>query len=190
MRPEERKKTCQGPYDLFLKCWFRFCQQWEVVWRCLWHIKCMRMWLFFTLRLFFSSFFLIQFNACCCGSIHNGNRLPLVVRIPFCTDNSSGGKPSEPHLFHSTQLNHQPANTKDTPAYFTWFDKFTLCAVSFKFHNLQWAPSLSHLLISTSSVRRFSSLKGWLIGMPLSCTSFTHISQIISALKSELKAPA
>lgn len=27
-----------------------------------------------------------------------GKRLALVVRIPFCTDSSSGGNPSEPHL--------------------------------------------------------------------------------------------
>ena len=56
---------------------------------------------FCTFSLFFSSFFLIQLRACCWGSIHMGNRLPLVVRIPFCTDSSSGGKPSEPHLSHS-----------------------------------------------------------------------------------------
>lgn len=51
-----------------------------------------------TLRLLFCSFFLIQLSACCCGSMHMAKRLPLLVRIPFCTESSSGGKPSEPHL--------------------------------------------------------------------------------------------
>lgn len=51
-----------------------------------------------TFKLFFSSFFLIQLRACCCGSMHKGKRLALVVRMPFCTESSSGGRPSEPHL--------------------------------------------------------------------------------------------
>ena len=49
-------------------------------------------------RLFGSSFFLIQLMACCWGSIHSGNLLAFVVRIPFCTDSSSGGRPSLVHL--------------------------------------------------------------------------------------------
>lgn len=52
----------------------------------------------FTLRLFFSSFFLIQFKACCCGSIQSGKRLAYVVRMPFWTESSSGGNPWETHL--------------------------------------------------------------------------------------------
>lgn len=52
----------------------------------------------FTFRLFFSSFFLIQCNACCCGSIQSGKRLEYVVRMPFWTDSSSGGNPWETHL--------------------------------------------------------------------------------------------
>ena len=51
-----------------------------------------------TLRLLASSFFLIQLRACCCGSIQSGNRLALVVRIPFCIDSSSGGRLSDVHL--------------------------------------------------------------------------------------------
>lgn len=71
---------------------------------------------FCTLRLLFSSFFLIQLRACCWGSIHMGNRLPLTVRIPFCTDSSSGGKPSEPHLSHMVYLTVlRPAKIKTNP---------------------------------------------------------------------------
>lgn len=53
---------------------------------------------FQTFRLFCSSLRFIQFRACCCGSIHIGNLLALVVKIPFWIDNSSGGRPSDVHL--------------------------------------------------------------------------------------------
>lgn len=56
--------------------------------------------------MFFSSFFLIQLRACCWGSIHKGKRLDLVVRMPFCTESSSGGRPSDPHLREYTQFFH------------------------------------------------------------------------------------
>lgn len=49
-------------------------------------------------RCFFCSLFLIQFNACCWGSMQSGNLDAFRVSMPFCTDNSSGGRPSEFHL--------------------------------------------------------------------------------------------
>lgn len=51
-----------------------------------------------TRRLFFSSFLLIQLRACCWGSMQRGKRLARVVRMPFWTESSSGGRPWEPHL--------------------------------------------------------------------------------------------
>lgn len=95
-----------------------------------------------TFKLFFSSFFLIQFSACCCGSIHSGYRLAWVVRIPFSIDSSSGGSPSDVHR-----------------------------------------------LISTSLVRKVSSLKGWLTGMFRFRTSFSHSPRYMSYRKSQVKAP-
>lgn len=65
---------------------------------CVYVTTCRREKVSLTLRLFFSSFLLIQFRACCCGSIHNGKRLARVVRMPFWTESSSGGKPCDPHL--------------------------------------------------------------------------------------------
>ena len=52
-----------------------------------------------TLRLCGSSFFLIQLSACCCGSIHMGKRDARVVRMPFWMESSSGGSPSDVHLW-------------------------------------------------------------------------------------------
>lgn len=49
-------------------------------------------------KLLFSSLRFIQWRACVCGSMHKGKREALIVRIPFWTDNSSGGNPSEFHL--------------------------------------------------------------------------------------------
>jgi hypothetical protein len=40
---------------------------------------------------------LIQLTACCWGSIHNGNRELFVVKIPFCTEWSSAGRPLATH---------------------------------------------------------------------------------------------
>ena len=37
--------------------------------------------------------FLIQFTACCCGSMQRGNREAAVVKMPFCTLCSSAGRP-------------------------------------------------------------------------------------------------
>lgn len=51
-----------------------------------------------TRKLFFSSFLFIQLRACCWGSMQRGKRLARVVRMPFCTESSSGGSPWEPHL--------------------------------------------------------------------------------------------
>ena len=47
---------------------------------------------------------LIQFTACICGSMQSANLLARVVRMPFCTDSSSDGRPSEAHCPVSTSL--------------------------------------------------------------------------------------
>ena len=52
----------------------------------------------YTFKLLPSSFFLIQLSACCCGSMHSGNREARVVKIPFWMDSSSGGRFSDVHL--------------------------------------------------------------------------------------------
>mmetsp|Transcript_82871 Transcript_82871/g.215919 ORF Transcript_82871/g.215919 Transcript_82871/m.215919 type:complete len:272 (-) Transcript_82871:7899-8714(-) len=56
----------------------------------------------FTVSPAFSSFFLIHWTICICGSTHNGHREDLVTRMPFCTHNSSLGKPFPPHAAIST----------------------------------------------------------------------------------------
>ena len=66
-----------------------------------------------TFKLFFSSFFLIQFNACCWGSIQRGYLLQLVVRIPFWIDSSSGGRDFDVHLLISTSLVNNVSNLND-----------------------------------------------------------------------------
>jgi len=40
---------------------------------------------------------LIHDTACICGSMHSGQRLARIVRMPFCTDSSSEGRPSDAH---------------------------------------------------------------------------------------------
>lgn len=57
-----------------------------------------------TFRLKRASRRLIHSSACCCGSMHSGKREARVVRMPFCTDSSSGGRPSELHWLISTSL--------------------------------------------------------------------------------------
>lgn len=93
----------------------------------------------FTLRLFFSSFFLIQCNACCCGSIQSGKRLEYVVRMPFWIESSSGGNPWETHL--GTEC------IKDQPGMKTRWESST-------FHlSVKWCNSLSTLLTQKDTHR-------------------------------------
>ena len=58
----------------------------------------------------FSTFFLIQFNAYNCGSIHNGHRLALTVKIPFYTLSSSDGNPYDAHSDISTSVVNSSSN--------------------------------------------------------------------------------
>lgn len=90
-----------------------------------------------------------------------GNRLPLVVRIPFCTESSSGGKPSDPHLHdHTGRLSQNRVHgsicfIRSLQCYHNTFQFDACCQVS---KSVARTRAASHLLISTSSVRRLSTL--------------------------------
>lgn len=170
---------------------------------------------FQTFRLFCSSLRFIQFRACCCGSIHIGNLLALVVKIPFWIDNSSGGRPSDVHLLEKeshpnliairllqnyTVYIKKNLFLKHLKFSHPIFEKlifqiklhnFIKLFISYKHYNFQFLCKdlYTYLLTSTSLVSSSSSLNGSLSGTSLLCKSSTQSVYTISLRNSQLKAP-